>query len=505
MQIQQFIFREMKEYDDQMLRPFAGNASASNLRDLEESTDGGRDLSVSRLAGIAGKIIRPSTEVHGKAAIVNGWGEQRMMFAMTVLVRDTDRSQIIHEITGYTGYMGATNSLRGVIIDEKMPLYFNSVTRIGRNLTNTTRGKSWLTNIARSNQIISQQVNPDFTMAKGRSGTLTMRPEDIFGRNSTNPVFAERVKRAGGTDMRGSFTDIPMKLSNRLNTSSTRWMHRSLEALVGSSGEHSLNDPYGIEESPEKVYKEARGRVREDAVTTDPVMEEIAQDSNVLYDGFVTYGELMQMDPDFNWDDIPVYFHDKAMRRSLRGDFRPWDGTDNETVAASMLMSALPMYLINFQLAAIDFTATNINTMGDMVVVTSNASAIMEGPNLRDIVPIFANRLESEILKDILPWPTCSIDLDVSTSVAGETYVKINLDEKGWEEFVFPVFCDSAISPILTESQDYIDGMASTIADIGSSLGSSHFHSDNDRPRSRIITEPSRIDRESNRPAKRLF
>lgn len=494
MQISSLMFREMKEYDDQMLRPYDGNASQTNLYALEDATEGGRDISLSTLAGIAGRIIRPSGEAVGRANIVNGWGEQRMMFAMTVTVRSSSRQEIIYEITGYTGDMGATKTLRGVAMDEKMQLFFNSITKIGRNYANTPRGNGWVTDVQRSNQVIVQQTNPDFTLARGRPGTLTMRPEDIFSRNTTNPTFRSRLEAAGASDMRGGFTSSPMKFSNRQNTSSTRWMQRSLTALNGANNDDMMNDPYGIERSPESVFKEARGRVREDAVSSDPVLEEISRDSNIMNDGFITYGELMQMNPDFDWDGVPVYFQEKTMRRSLRGEYRSWDGSDNETVAASMLVSSLPIYLINYQLAAVDFTATNCNTMGDMVVVATNASQIIEGPSIRDILPAFKSRLETEILKDILPWPDCPLDLHVDTSIASETYVRISLDNQPHEEFVFPVFCDSTVSPILTETQEYIDGMAATLSSIGDSLGHLNRQDNSgDEPRSRIITDPSRI------------
>ena len=100
MHILEIIFREMKEYDAQLIRSYSGNASPSNLHDLEIATDHGRDFSASALAGLAGRIIRPMADVDQRAAIAGGWGQTRLMFAMKVLVRDSSTSQQIHEISG---------------------------------------------------------------------------------------------------------------------------------------------------------------------------------------------------------------------------------------------------------------------------------------------------------------------------------------------------------------------------------------------------------------------
>ena len=491
MHILEIIFREMKEYDDQMIRSYSGNASPSNLRDLEIATDHGRDFSASALSGLAGRIIRPMADTDRRAAIAGGWGEARLMFAMKVLVRDTATSQQIHEISGYTDYLGAVNSLRGVKLDPNMGMYFNSITRIHRSVTNTPRGNRWTTNINKSHQVIASQSNPDFTLAKGAQGTLTMRPEDLMSRCTTTDVFARRAAAEGSVDMRGGYSNGKMKLSSRLNTSSTRFMSRSLSALAGAEAGDGRIDELQHDRDPIRIFRDARGQVREDGITTDPVFEELASDTNVLNDGFITYGELVNMNLDFDWDSVPVYFSEKGMRKSVRGDYRPWNGGDLEDIATTMLVNAMPMYLINHQLAAVSFTASNRDTMGEIVVAADNASPIMEGPNLRDVLPVFIRRLESEILVDMLPWPDCPLDLEVNTAIAGETYVKISLDGGNYEEYVFPTFCDAVVSPIVAETMEHMDNMAGTIRQIGDSLGSER---DYDRPdTSRILTDTRKI------------
>lgn len=491
MQILEIIFREMKEYDDQMIRSYSGNASPSNLHDLEIATDHGRDFSASALSGLAGRIIRPMADTDCRAAIAGGWGQTRMMFAMKVLVRETSTSQQIHEISGYTDYMGAIASIRGVKLDDKMGMYFNSVTRIHRSITNTPRGSRWTTNINKSNQVIARQSNPDFSLAAGAQGTLTMRPEDLMSRCTTSDVFAKRAAAEGSVDMRGGYANGKMKLSSRLNTSATRFMSRSLTALATAEAGDGRIDELQHDRDPIRIFRDARGQVREDGITTDPVFEELAADTNILADGFITYGELVDMNREFDWDNVPVYFTEKGMRKSVRGDYRPWNGGDLEDIATTMLVNALPMYLINHQLAAISFTASNRDTMGEMIVAADNAIPIMEGPNLRDVLPIFVRRLESEILVDMLPWVDCPLDLEVNTAIAGDTYVRISIDGGNWEEYVFPTFCDSVVSPVVAENMEHMDNMAGTIRQIGDSLGSQR---DYDRPdTSRILTDTRKL------------
>lgn len=503
MQIQSLLFREMKEYDDQYIRPFYGDASPRLLNALDDATEGGSDFSPSRLAGVAGHILRPSANTSLRAAITGGWGQQRMMFVMLCNIRTTKTAQVLHEITGYTDHVGIHSGLRGIDIDPHMTLHFTSVTRIGRTYANTPTGNGWLTSINKSNLIIGKQSNPDFTRARGGQGTLTARPEDLFTRNGTNSIFAEQVKRAGGSDMRGGFANHGMKFSNILNNGSTRFMNRSLTALFAADRGDSLDDPYGQDRDLGKIWKEARGKVREDAITSDPIMEELSQDTNILHDNFITYGELMQMDPEFAWDDVPVYLVEKGMRKSVRGDYRPWNGNDNVDIAAKMLVDALPMYLISHQMAHVAFSASNISTLGEIIAVATNASPMMEGPNLREVVPTLMARLEAEILRDILPWPDCSLELEVDTSIAGETYIKISLDRQDFEEFVFPVFSQALVAPVVVENTEFMDNLSLTLSQIGDSLGSQYNNDDSDRPR--IITEPGRLDFSQTRGKTRSF
>lgn len=477
MQLQQIIFREMKEYDDQYIRPYNGNASEQDLIRLERDTNGGRDLNASAVAGVAGRIIRPVTDGY-RAPISGGWGEQRLMFYMTVLVRETRHSRTVHEISGFTDYFGVDHGIRGTKLDENMLMYFNNVTRVTQSLTDTPRGNRWLTQINKSNQIISRQRNPDFSPVNSRQGSLTMRPEDIFSRNSTNQMFAERAKRAGSMDLRGGFNSGSMKLSNRLNTSSTRYFSRSMSALATANAGDGIIDDFQHDRDTTKIFKDARSQVREDALTSDPVIEELSQDTQIMQDGCITLRELIDLNTDYPWDDVPVYFIERGLRKSLRGDYRPWTGGDNETIAATILANALPMYLINHQVASISFTASNEGTLGEMVALPDEANPIANGPDVREVVPMLMRRLESELLQDMLPWDDCPVDVEVDTAIAGETYIKISLDGGPHEEYVFPTFADSMVSPILTEDSRDMDSMSQTISGIADRIGSGRRYDD---------------------------
>lgn len=474
MQLESMLFREMKEYDNQMLRTYRGNASPTNLRDLELATEGGRSVSASAMSGLAGRIIRPEADTDRVAAIVGGWGEQKLMFAMRVVIRQTNSSVQYLEISGFTDHMGATESVRGVHLDERMTLHFTSVTRVNRSQADTSRGTRWITSILKSNDVLSAQTNMDFTRAQGAQGTITVRPEDIFTKKTTAGPFAKRVEREGGVDGRPGFPTGAMKLSNRLNGSPSRYLARSMHALTTADNGDNIIDNYGIDRDTTKIFKDARGQVREEIIVTDPFFEELSRDTNVLQDGFITLGELMQMNPDFDFDTVPVYFTGKGQRKSLRGDYTPWNGSDNETVAATILVNALPMYMVNHQIASLSFTATNQGTMGDMVVLPDNVFAMAEGPEISEITGLFCQRIASEILLDMLPYNDCMLDLEVDTSTAGETYIKISLDGGAYEEYVFPTFAQSVVSPVLSEDRSYMDGMASTITQIVESIGANN-------------------------------
>ena len=480
MQLIDLVFRERSGYKDMQLRPYYADATPDLIGRLNEDTRGGEDLTPAALAGVAGRIIRPAARHEGNAIIANGWGEKRFMFMMTVLVRKTATAISTLEISGYTDYMGAVSGLRGIKMDENMAMYFNSITELNQSFMDTPTRYGWQTSISGSNHLIAPQVMPDFSRDRLSAGTLVMRPEDVFHNNPSNVVanaFHQRAKKENFLDLRHGFASKGLRMSNRLNDSSTRYLHRSIKALATANEGEMFGTGDSFDRDVGQILKDARSQVRERTVSSIPLLADMARETNILEQGFITYGELVSMNPDYNWDDVKVFFERPETTRDF-SERTDWGGRDNTTIAAIQIARALPTFMAFHHIAYVEFTADNMSALGESVIMIPQCLPMIGKQVTERSLMAFEERMISELFYDMLPYPDCQFELDVRAGLANDIEIRLRLEGEEAGDFSFPVFCDSLVAPVISDDQETITAMSSGLTDIVENLGSNRRGSD---------------------------
>lgn len=476
MELIDIVFRERSGFRDMQLRPFHADATQDLIRQLNDDTSGGADLTPSALSRTAGRIIRPLANVTTPALIANGWGEKRFMFIMSVQVRKSRGATSILEITGHTDNAESINSLRGVKLPEDLALYFNSITEINQTYVDRPgSGGSWMTQIAGSHHVIGPQTLPNFSRDRLSPGTMTMRPEDVFHSNPKSILqnsFSRRVEQETDfLDMRNSFTSRSLRLSNRWNDSSTRYLHRSLKALSTANNGEVYGDNLTLERDPGEVMKDARSQVRERTFSQIPVFSELNRDTAIMDQGFITYGELIRMNPDFPWSDVKVFFERPETARNYAETTSAWDGRNNTSIAAVQIARALPTYMEFHHIAYVEFDANNTSYTGEPVILIPEVLPMMGQAINQQALQSFEQRLATELFVDMLPWEGCPFELWVKATLRGEVIINIKLGNEDPEEFAFPVFCDSLVAPVVVDDQRHIEDMSNTLVNIVESVG----------------------------------
>jgi hypothetical protein len=474
MQLLDLVFRERSGYKDMQLRPYYADATKDLINELDNDTRGGEDLTPAALSRVAGRIIRPAAKHQGSAIIANGWGEKRFMFMMTVLVRKSRTDIRTLEISGYTDHVGAHQGIRGVKLDEDMALYFNSVTELNQSYMDTPTRRGWQTQIASSNHLIAPQVLPDFSRDRMSAGTLVMRPEDVFHNNPQNVVstaFNRRASKENYLDMRHGFSGKGLRMSHRLNDSSTRYLHRSIKALATANEGEVFGQGNAFDRDTGSILKDARSQVREKTVSSIPVLADIARETNILEQGFITYGELIAMNQDYVWDDVKVFFERPETVKSIESR-SGWSGRDNSTIAAIQIVRALPTFMAFHHISYVEFSANNFSAMGEAVIMIPECLPII-GKQVTDrSLMAFEERMITEVFHDMLPWPDCMFELEVRAGLSNDIEIKLKLEGEDFFEDVFPVFCDSLVAPVVVDDQDTIGAMSSSLTNIVEKLGS---------------------------------
>lgn len=484
MQILNIVFRERPAYQDMQLRPFGADATDDLIHRLCYDTAEGTDLTPAALSGTAGRIIRPVAESRGRAIIANGWNEKRYMFIMTVEVRRSRTVFSTLEISGYTDNAEVSNSLRGIKFPKEMAMYFNSITEVEQMYSNTNvQGSGWRTRVCSSNHIIAPQTMPDFTRDRSSHGTVTMRPSDIFRSSGSSVIqrsFDRKATKENYVDGRYGFADRQLRMSTRWNDSSTRYLNRSINALsAATQGEQFGDNRNSLDIDSTKIITDARRQVPEKNLVSWTPMAELTQETNILEQGFITFGELQQLNPDFAWDDVKVYFLPKEATRNNR-DTSAWTGRDHTTVAANILARGLPSYMAFHQIGYIQFEANNTNFGGQPIIMVSNAMPLLGNTVDERALQALEQRLQTELFIEMLPWEDCRYDIHVTADLGVDVSIDIHLDDEDPGVFVFPVFCDSLVAPVVANNNDDVTAMGETIAKIVGKFGNakSEFNDD---------------------------
>lgn len=152
MNITKLILVETGTYNDMALRPFHTQFNQQSQLQLTEATRGGRNLSSSNLAGIAGQIIQPSAMALGTVSIDNGWNTRRFRFFMRVEHENRFGDTIVQFLTGYTDHCDTT--LQSRFVDPNMRLYFNNSITMREVVEMTNFGRVKRLTMADASQIL---------------------------------------------------------------------------------------------------------------------------------------------------------------------------------------------------------------------------------------------------------------------------------------------------------------------------------------------------------------
>ena len=102
---------------------------------------------------------------------------------MEVEVQSTRTSRKVEVITGVTNYDGITRSKN---IDEKMELQFTSAFTVQQIKALGANGAEWSGAIHNPIQILNQSKPASYSPNHASNGTISMRPEDLFVRQTRN-------------------------------------------------------------------------------------------------------------------------------------------------------------------------------------------------------------------------------------------------------------------------------------------------------------------------------
>ena len=465
---------QMRGMLDQIAVPHSLDLRGHNVEEFARATDQGANVSALRLARSAAGLFVPDTTRSRKIETFapNGWETDRIAFAMVVAVNNRERSKTYKYIVGTTDLDMSSGSDTRVKFDRRMKLYFNSITTIHMNESVHRGNRVWVPKIKSHDQILSRASLTGFDQ-EGRMGfkerPVSLRPTDLFRRQTGQTHFAKHFEREGAvTNMCGAFT-APLKASNRVNNSTSNYLSRTLSAYMASAADPELAHHY--DENKSDTLNHAHDRVEENDLELDPWMEEMKQSYRILDDGFITWGQLEKMNPDFDFDRIIFGKYGNRSRGNSLANQSGWKGTDNETVAARIIAQSLPGIMINSMYSEVEGLVLKSNVrMGEDSVHIAQAWPYVDGISTRAQWPYFEGSCRDVLLHEATCGGRFEIDAHIDANIDGLIKIKIRVDGGPESYHEWPCCMDASLAPTLETDSKAFDRLAKGIVGLASEL-----------------------------------
>lgn len=467
------------------------------VEDLVEATDFGRSIDNVRMSKIASGLLVPSTKsIHTQ--IPNGWDERRIMFAMALQVNENAYMEDIRYITGYTDH-NDISALDGTVkFANDMRLYFNSIAKIQLSEVAVRGGRGVQPTVKENNLML---LRSSVSMERGTGGRRhnkpsLMRPYDVFARAGSNTVVNKLHRNLADSSniniVTGTF-GTETALSARNNNNSANYLSRALSGYMGaraSSNDGSSNS--GMMGDDEVNHNSnTSARLQESQIQDDVMFDEMARFSEVAQQGYITWGELLRMCPEFDEDRELPYVTWASRIKSASRKYRDADRNNKdyvsgladykssasfhesttESLAALMIAQALPEILISAVYSKLD------GLVIDTHPALHEPDIYMGMPHpFFDKVPVSygARYLEDQLRHVVLPNISRNgalhVQAHINANIDQDIEIWIQIDGGPEEYFIYPAWGEHALPPIMTDDVKDVHQLATSIANVADDL-----------------------------------
>lgn len=449
MYVSSIILTETGTYNDMFNHPYETNVKVDQLLELQKVTDFGASATQNNVAEIASMMIRPSAKPTGAVDIVNGWGNTKLRFMAEVEHGGVGGMKTKQILTGYTDHPGYDAHGN---IDPNMLLYINNTITI-REITRIDAAGH--PRISTSVSDSSQVLNGTWDVAGAAAGVnpCYMLPQDIFDGITLEQQMGGLGTANGRTviDVRNTGIEGASK-SRRNNNNPAQYMSRILKSY-----QESFVAADATVDNMDTILRNARKNVAELPIEKDLALATLGYETEFKANQCIRWGELKRFRPDL--DNIAVIARHSAasgVPLSVRGQFQNWNGTDNETVAATIIANTLPSIMSDLICTKVHFTATNEVTGGmDPFHIQVDEMRSFSGAVSRQAQFMgFRSRVLHELLMPISHGNRMSVNVGITADFLGDITISISINGGPTTPYSFPTWCDALLPPVLTLSQE---------------------------------------------------
>lgn len=459
--ITKLMFVPTGQYQPMGLRPYQINLRGDALSRLESATNGFTQLGRQAFAGIAGSILRPSSQTVGTLSIPNGWQERRYLFMMEVVDvpqdYELDCTVRITHIKGYTDRDGDP-SFSGHI-DPSMRMFITDVMHTKEIGSPQGLPRRRLVDASLLLQRNAGQTN-------GFGGFYALRPRDVCVTIGTQGI--SEIAGHPFSDYRTSLAVNPT-LSHVGNELPSDYLSRAVDSYRTTVATQHREDT----ELPELMSNVGAG-TQETSLNTDPFLTQLQIGTEFNEGACFAYGELCAMFPDLDRG-VTKLFPPMQMTRDIGfmaatpQDSKEWTGSSMDTVAASILSSSVPAAMTYAMLTQVSFFVSNDSLDGQprFEYLSQPQSFVSQNQSLDQNAVYFRDMLVNEIFRDLTMNGNITVSLSLFCDlVMCDMRMKIEIDGQGVMDYTSPTFARGMTTPVIGNDRSQLDGLAHNLGQV---------------------------------------
>lgn len=431
-------------------RPYQTHVDGATADAITRRVDefGSGRITGTLLAGVAGNIVTPSPTPQGEIYIPNGWAESRIRFILEVHCEYAIGSTVIYYFQGYTTYMGVSQN--GHVAPD-MEFIINSFVGVTRTNQLTPMGIQTRDVVCESSHVLS---DPTWQSPLQGNSHYMLRPQDIF-----TGMQSAYLQGGFGMSNEASYLDGRSMLrreatrSTRANSLPTNYVARVIDGYCAGKELTQFG------QNEKDVLGLSRQQVFETPLSENPFIRTISDMKQVGIVNRFTYGELERLDPNTRANtNLTILGATQLTRVHAAGQTAYWNGSDRDTVVATILSHAVPALMMELMINKITFRSTNHDITGMMNTVIIDAKSLTNA-DLTKHFEIFKMRLEREVMLDITFNNQEAYMLDMTVDLFGETWITLSLAGAPAVQYVTPSYCDNLFVPVVTGNRGQYDNV----------------------------------------------
>jgi hypothetical protein len=432
------------------------------------------------------QLIVPSAKPQSPVGIVNGWDTKRLKFWIVIEVEDNLKCVDVITVQGYTEH--GELSMSGQF-DPRMTFFINNVTQSRSTLINNVQTY----NLGYSMQMLhNSDYQGSFTPTQSQFFGLT--PKNVFSAMENQNYF----HTANASDLMSSeliydttnqVTKAP-NVTSRTTGLASDYASKILNTYVGEKlanrDDRKPENPSAYSAHDESLYAEQRshfysncsGLVDDSAYLkkNDFLMFlnsrkglNMAWNTSMLSNAF-TLDDLLAYDPMATHPDVLHLVPDTGGQHHS-GITASWQSTDQETVFATVIAEGVASLASQCGMYRVVFKAGNrVTADGKVHFVYEDVRTVnRDHQSIKDI-STFEYRVVSELLSIASFSNQMGFEVHVICDLAGETWVNVKLENNPEITYVRPTFCDSLLSPLVTNQAASLDSLATNFETLGENI-----------------------------------